>query len=39
VTGLYATLYSFLKYFKAWYQYQDERESAAREHTDSHLIK
>lgn len=39
VTGLYASLYSFLKYFKAWYQYQDESESAAREHTDSHLIK
>ncbi|MEG6142753.1 glycosyltransferase family 2 protein, partial [Enterobacter kobei] len=39
VTGVYATLYSFLKYFKAWYQYQDEKESAARKHTDSHLIK
>lgn len=23
-TGLYATLYSFLKYFKAWYQQTDE---------------
>ncbi|OJH27196.1 glycosyltransferase family 2 protein [Enterobacter kobei] len=39
VTGVYATLYSFLKYFKAWYQYQDEKESAARKNTDSHLIK
>ncbi|WP_253380915.1 glycosyltransferase family 2 protein [unidentified bacterial endosymbiont] len=38
VTGLYATLYSFMKYFKAWYQHQDKRESAARERTDSHLI-
>lgn len=39
VTGLYATFYSFLKYFKAWHQYQDKRESASREHTDSHLIE
>ncbi|HDR2611926.1 glycosyltransferase family 2 protein [Enterobacter ludwigii] len=25
VTGLYATLYSFLKYFKAWYQFEDKK--------------
>ncbi|WP_228306078.1 adenylyl-sulfate kinase, partial [Klebsiella michiganensis] len=29
VTGLYATFYSFLKYFKAWYAHQDKPESAA----------
>lgn len=39
VTGLYATLYSFLKYFKAWYHHQDKRESAARGHKDSHLVE
>jgi hypothetical protein len=25
VTGLYATFYSFLKYFKAWYAHEDNR--------------
>lgn len=38
VTGLYATLYSFLKYFKAWYQYQDNKKSVADKHTDSHTV-
>jgi hypothetical protein len=35
VTGLYATLYSFMKYFKAWYAFEDKRESAAEKRTDS----
>ena len=38
VTGLYATFYSFLKYFKAWYAHQDKPESAADKHTDSRTI-
>jgi len=39
VTGLYATSYSFLKYFKAWYQHHDQKESAAKKHADSHVIE
>ncbi len=39
VTGLYATSYSFLKYFKAWYQHEDKKEPVAKEHTDSHLVE
>lgn len=35
VTGLYATFYSFLKYFKAWYAHQDKPESAADKRRDS----
>lgn len=37
VTGLYATLYSFMKYFKAWYQHQEQKEATAKEkkHPDS----
>lgn len=35
VTGLYATLYSFLKYFKAWYAGDDKREPAVEKQTDS----
>lgn len=35
VTGLYATLYSFLKYFKAWYVYDKQQGVAAKERTDS----
>lgn len=35
VTGLYATSYSFLKYFKAWYQHQEQKESDAAKHPDS----
>ena len=38
VTGLYATFYSFLKYFKAWYAHQDKQEPAAKKHTDSRTI-
>jgi glycosyltransferase involved in cell wall biosynthesis len=37
VTGIYATFYSFLKYFKAWYQHQDQKKSVAETRTDSHL--
>jgi hypothetical protein len=37
-TGLYATAYSFLKYFKSWYQHQ-EKESVANEQTDSQIAK
>lgn len=39
VTGLYATLYSFLKYFKAWYQYpqlkrvQDKPDAETHSHS------
>ena len=39
VTGLYATLYSFLKYFKAWYQYQERKEPVTKEQTDSHITE
>lgn len=43
VTGLYAVSYSFLKYFKAWYQYQDnekeKEEPTADKPVDSHLIE
>jgi glycosyltransferase involved in cell wall biosynthesis len=38
VTGLYATFYSFLKYFKAWYAYPEKQKSAAEEHTDSRTV-
>ncbi len=30
-TGLYATLYSFMKYFKAWYAHKEEKFSATTE--------
>lgn len=36
VTGLYATLYSFLKYFKAWYAHEKKPGVVAEERTDSH---
>lgn len=39
VTGLYASSYSFLKYFKAWYQHQDQKESVAKKPADSHLTE
>lgn len=39
VTGLYATFYSFLKYFKAWYQRQEQKESAGKKRADSHVIE
>ncbi len=39
VTGLYATSYSFLKYFKAWYQHQEQKESAGKEHADSRVVE
>lgn len=39
VTGLYATSYSFLKYFKAWYQHQEKKEPVAKEHSDSQAIE
>lgn len=35
VTGLYATLYSFMKYFKAWYSHAGKKASAADRETDS----
>lgn len=38
-TGLYATAYSFLKYFKAWYQYQERKEPVTKEQTDSHITE
>lgn len=38
VTGLYATFYSFLKYFKAWYAHQDEQEPVAEKRPDSRQI-
>lgn len=38
VNGLYATFYSFLKYFKAWYAHQEKQESAAEKHTDSRTV-
>jgi glycosyltransferase involved in cell wall biosynthesis len=38
VTGLYATFYSFLKYFKAWYANPEKQKSAAEEHTDSRPV-
>jgi glycosyltransferase involved in cell wall biosynthesis len=38
VTGLYATFYSFLKYFKAWYANPEKQKSAAEEHTDSRTV-
>lgn len=34
VTGLYATFYSFLKYFKAWYAHEDNRAPVAQKRTD-----
>lgn len=39
VTGFYATAYSFLKYFKAWYQDREKRESVAKEQSDSYLAE
>nr|VXZ90882.1 Uncharacterised protein [Klebsiella pneumoniae] len=30
MTGLYATFYSFLKYFKAWYAHEDNRAPVAQ---------
>lgn len=35
VTGLYATLYSFLKYFKAWYLHDSKQGVVAEERSDS----
>lgn len=35
VTGLYATLYSFLKYFKAWYFHDSQKRVVAEERSDS----
>lgn len=34
VTGLYATFYSFLKYFKAWYEKDKKQGRVAETHTD-----
>ena len=34
VTGLYATFYSFLKYFKAWYAHEDNQAPVAQKRTD-----
>ena len=39
VTGLYATAYSFLKYFKSWYQHQEKKEPVANKQTDSQIAK
>ncbi|MES3559193.1 hypothetical protein QDQ26_21320, partial [Enterobacter hormaechei] len=39
VTGVYATAYSFLKYFKAWYQDREKKESVAKEQSDSYLAE
>jgi hypothetical protein len=39
VTGFYATAYSFLKYFKAWYLHQEKKESAAQARADSQVIE
>lgn len=36
VTGLYATLYSFLKYFKAWYQHPQAKAIQAEQDVDTH---
>ncbi len=38
VTGLYATFYSFLKYFKAWYAGGDKREPAAEKRPGSRSL-
>lgn len=38
VTGLYATLYSFLKYFKAWYIHQDEKAALPKTQKNRRLI-
>ena len=38
-TGLYATAYSFLKYFKSWYRHQEKKEPVANEQTDSQIAK
>jgi glycosyltransferase involved in cell wall biosynthesis len=35
VTGLYATLYSFLKYFKSWYQYPHTKQLKSEQDVDS----
>lgn len=35
VTGLYATFYSFLKYFKAWYWHAESKRQARKENTSS----
>ncbi|EOI3503086.1 glycosyltransferase family 2 protein [Cronobacter dublinensis] len=37
VTGLYATFYSFLKYFKAWYAHGDKKKLPIKKHSDSPL--
>ncbi|MDK1354534.1 glycosyltransferase family 2 protein, partial [Cronobacter sakazakii] len=37
VTGLYATFYSFLKYFKAWYAHGDKKKVPVKKHSDSPL--
>lgn len=38
VTGLYATFYSFLKYFKAWYAEGDKREPVAEKRPGSRSL-
>lgn len=38
VTGLYATFYSFLKYFKAWYAHSDTKEVATEEKKKTRTI-
>jgi glycosyltransferase involved in cell wall biosynthesis len=38
VTGLYATLYSFLKYFKAWYAHGTKQGAVIEKHTDSRQV-
>lgn len=38
VTGLYATFYSFLKYFKAWYSYNEEKVVAVNEKKNSRAL-
>ncbi|ALB56710.1 glycosyltransferase family 2 protein [Cronobacter universalis] len=37
VTGLYATFYSFLKYFKAWYAHGAKKKLPIKKHSDSPL--
>lgn len=39
VTGFYATAYSFLKYFKAWYQHSNKKEPVASKRSDSHVAE
>jgi hypothetical protein len=38
VTGLYATFYSFLKYFKAWYSHNEEKAVAVNEKKNSRAL-